>query len=382
LKSKIVDKSLDVNKTVWVNPKKIEFYTLKKFDIWKDRGKVIGGDWDLLEKRFEDKEIYVSFKEHFLNGKRWEETSFYKVIMDEIPKTTLLSSKKVKEECDNKMKRIDLLYQNIKKYGYKTNEEILLERGVYNPIMVEDEVTVNIGRYGDLLYNDGKHRLSIAKLLEIPQIPVKIVVRHPQWMKLREELLAFAAEKDGGLYHPLTHPDLRDLKTRYGDYRFNVIKENLSVKRGTLLDIGAQLGYFCCKFEDEGFDCYALRCLYFLKKLRRAENRNYKIIPQSIFEYKKGRKLRYDVVLALNIFHHFLKEKNFYGQLVSLLHRLEAKELFLQTHVPEEPQMKGAYVNYTPDEFVDFILENSSLEAGKLIGKTEDGRPLYKLYRK
>jgi len=43
--------------------------------------------------------------------------------------------------------------------------------------------------------------------------------------------------------------------------------------------------------------------------------------------------------------------------------------------------MEGAYVNLSPDDFVEFIIKNSSLEEYKFIGKTPDGRPLYKLYR-
>lgn len=379
------DIDFDINKTVWVNPEKIEFCTLKKFDIWKDRGRIIDGDWDRLEKRFADKDVYKAFKEHFINGKDWNHTSFYNTTLNEILRRGFFSYSKALSECDINMKNIDILYNEIKLHGYKTNKEILLEKGIYNPIMVEDEVTVNIGRYGDLLYNDGKHRLTIAKLQKISLMPIKIVVRHPQWMELRKQLIEFATGHGGLLYHPLTHPDLRDIKSRYDDYRFKIIKQNLSIKDGELLDIGARLGYFCCKFEDEGFECYAvepsLRCLYFLKKLKRAENKRFKIIAKSIFKYKKREKIIFDVVLALNVFHHFLKKKGTYEELISLLKRLEAKELYLQTHKPEEKQMEGAYVNLSPDDFVEFIIKNSSLEEYKFIGKTTDGRPLYKLYR-
>ena len=40
------------DKTLWVNPEKIAYSSLKEFDIYRDKGAVIGGDWDRLEKRF------------------------------------------------------------------------------------------------------------------------------------------------------------------------------------------------------------------------------------------------------------------------------------------------------------------------------------------
>ncbi len=83
----------------------------------------------------------------------------------------------------------------------------------------------------------------------------------------------------------------------------------------------------------------------------------------------------------MNIFHHFLKKKELYFKLIELLKRLKMKELFLQTHRHNEAQMEGAYKNYSPEEVVDFVLENSCLDEFKLIGE-EDGRPIYKLYSK
>ncbi len=150
-----------------------------------------------------------------------------------------------------------------------------------------------------------------------------------------------------------------------------------------MLDIGANLGYFCRKFEEEGFDCYAVEVnlyyLYFLKKLKKAENKKFKIIPRSIFNYKKHQQINFDVVLALFIFHHFLKRKNTYLNLIKLLNRLKVKELFFGAHNPKEFKKGSVYKNYTPDQFVNFLINNSCLNKAKCIGKTKTGRYLYKL---
>jgi hypothetical protein len=104
------------------------------------------------------------------------------------------------------------------------------------------------------------------------------------------------------------------------------------------------------------------------------------VIPESIFQYQDIENLYFDVVLALNIFHHFLKDKSSYLELINLFKKLNMKEMYFQPHLPNEPQMKGAYRNYSEEKFVEFILQNSKLNKAKLIGTANDGRKIYKLY--
>ena len=186
------------------------------------------------------------------------------------------------------------------------------------------------------------------------------------------------------MYQPFTHPDLQDIPSYYDSFRIDLIKKNLSIKKGTVLDIGAQLGYFCHRFEEEGFDCYAVESdpvnIYLLRKLKKIEKRRFRIIPQSIFDYNKGSNLSFDIVLALNIFHHFLKTRKSYEELTVLLKRIKTKEMFFQAHKYDEPQMRGAYKNLHPHEFADFILKYTNLTNYKLIGETKDNRKIYKFY--
>jgi len=159
--------------------------------------------------------------------------------------------------------------------------------------------------------------------------------------------------------------------------------ENVSIKEGSLLDIGANLGYFCHVFEENGYDCYAVEndpfTVRLMQKLARAENRKFKIISGSVFDSPEIRNTHFNVVLALNIFHHFIKTREGFENLVDLLKNLEMDELFFEAHSPDEQQMVNAYRNYTPEEFVEFILENSSLKKSYLISKGENGRSLYRL---
>lgn len=109
----------------------------------------------------------------------------------------------------------------------------------------------------------------------------------------------------------------------------------MAVRKGRLLDIGANLGYFCHRFEDEGFECYAVENspteLFLLKRLQRAENKKFQIVGESIFNWSQVNQIHFDVVLALNVFHHAIKTKVSYHKLISLLQNLRMTELFFET---------------------------------------------------
>ncbi len=366
----------------WIDPAKIKYIyeSDKCLDIWLDKGKVIGGNWDALS-RFEESDVYKALRNVLINKDKWENTSFYRRVLNQILNGEEKWGCRNELEFRERLKDIEFLFEYIKKHGYKSKK--LLE---VNSKQKEDEVTVNIGRYGDLLLNNGRHRLSIAKLLNIKKIPIKITAKHQKWVDFKNQILNYAEKMGGVVYQPLTHVDLQSIPSQYKDDRFDFIKKNTTSKKGTLLDIGTHWGYFCHKFEEEGYDCYAvendIESLYFLGKLKRAEDRRFKIISKSIFDSYDEIPKKFDVVLALNIFHHFIKHEDDYHKLVNLLNKLEMEEMFFQSHRTDEPQMKGAFKNFTPEEFVYFILQNSCLKKMECIGKTDqDGRFLYRLYK-
>jgi len=377
-------RNLDIDKTLFLPPEKIVYSSLREFELHDFIGAVIGGDWDRLEKRFEDLDVYVAFKQVLMEGKDWNETVFYKRILDALRKGEFLWGCGNENDLQQRCKNLEGLFQTIKKEGYRTQLSLLQSERFVGPITIVDEVTISVGRDGDLLFSDGAHRLAIAKLLGIKQIPVKIAVRHQEWMVFVGELLQYARSLGGKLYQPATHPDLADIAALHKcKERFLMIRRNISAKTGRLLDIGANLGYFCHRFEEEGFDCYAVeespRELYFLRKLRRSENRKFKIVTGSIFNWSQVGEMYFDVVLALNVFHHALKTKEGYYQLVALLQNLQMRELFFESADEDDPQMNGAYRNYSESEFVDFIMRVSMLKHAEIIGKAGDSRTIYKL---
>jgi len=369
----------------WVDPKKIVYTTKKEFNIYEYQGRVIGGNWDRLERKFNEIDFYISYERRASEGRDWEELPYYKRVLGQIeagiPKWGCYS----KKELDRRCELLDKVFESIKRNGYRSQLYVEKGQGKDRLLGVIDEVTVNIGRYGDLLFNNGRHRLTFAKLCGIENIPVRITVRHSEWEDFKKEVEMYARRHHGKVYAPLTHIDLRSIPSHYSDERFKIIKSNMGKGNHTVLDIGAHWGYFCHKFEEEGFHCTAVEydeeSLYFLRKLKRAGNSKFKVVPASVFDLVRGGPLKYDVVLALAVFHHFLKEDSAFGKLKLLLNALHVKEMYFEPNLPREPQMRGAFITFSTEEFVDFILNNSCLNEQKVVGKCEDGRLLYKLWR-
>jgi hypothetical protein len=94
----------------------------------------------------------------------------------------------------------------------------------------------------------------------------------------------------------------------------------------------------------------------------------------------RGR-LKYDVILALNIFHHFLKDKFRYYRWLDFLERLDTKVIYFEPHLSNEEQMRGSYINYEPEEFANVIAKRCKMKRVQEIGHSTDGRPFYVLYK-
>ncbi|UOY10293.1 hypothetical protein [Methanonatronarchaeum sp. AMET6-2] len=221
----------DPYKIIFINPQNIKYMTIPRFtdNLSRYYCYVISGNWDknildLTPKeartecsykkpclvKFEDYSLYKSFKKRYKEGEQWKKTKLYKEFMDSnrIDKIQELS-------------KYDYLFKKIKENGYKTQTELrkkfkenkdipFFRNDTINEI---NEIRVNIGRDGQFIFDDGRHRLSIAKILEIKKIPVRIFVRHKKWQKIREEISKAQniSELSKKTKKHINHPDLQDL---------------------------------------------------------------------------------------------------------------------------------------------------------------------------
>lgn len=377
------------SKVYWISPKRIIYHTnfLKNedaekvhfagrvFDSKTMRGKVVGGNWDITPYKFTDLTVYKSLKKRIEDRAEWQDTEYYKTMLKLAESGLYCWGVKNKDDLNRRCKYLDSLIASIKNNGYRLNRH--------------DEIDVNIGRNGEYLFQNGVHRLSIAKILGIKYVPVMVFVRHKKWQEFREFMVSYAKQqRRGRLYQPIVHPDLADVP--YYDLEghncediMKAIKLHLGPEKGVMLDIGANIGFFCHKFEDLGYQCYAIEVdpvtFRILKKIKIAENKKFETINRSIFDMEFIKKMKFDVVLALNVFHHFLKTKTEFIKLKALLKNLKTDQMFFEAHRYDDAQMKDAFVNYTQPEFVDFILQHTSLNKSEVIYSAKNGRTIFKL---
>lgn len=147
-----------------------------------------GGDWDQTSTEpLSEYFGYRGFVQHFEEDMEWEDTDLYargcEVIVDQGRKTWDYSDI---ESFRNHLDEIDELYSDIAKNGYKNQYEIAAEQGgVMNigglPVGI-DEISVAICRDGEICLIDGRHRLFCAKLLDIDEVPVRVTLRHEDWL--------------------------------------------------------------------------------------------------------------------------------------------------------------------------------------------------------
>ena len=217
-------------KLLWIDPNLINHKLVPFFNNYvPDINKTycIGDDWDTNKRetnkiypqkyekipnkrtlvRVKDLDWYQSFDSHFNDGISWEETKLYHRRMREGFKTNRYNTE---EGLQKRLNDIEQLYQYIASEGYKTQSALAQEDDI--PIEASDwthEVQVNIGRSGEFILDDGRNRLILAQILDVPKIPVRVLVRHKQWQEIRKDIHNNGFSEKYEEFRD--HPDLQDV---------------------------------------------------------------------------------------------------------------------------------------------------------------------------
>lgn len=225
VRSRVLPRVSDANPLdlVWIDPSDIEYIHPPGLPRPPDRyGYVIGGEWDKNKIRFEEYFTHKSFQARYEDGADWEETELFEWRLSNIQSGQSPRGLSSRSELDSYLSGIDDLYQKISKEGYKSQQELLelspSETRARNNDSIHpalNEICVNIGRAGEMIKRgSGHHRLSIAKILDLDEIPVVVKTRHSKWQRVRDEIqnsMTFyqLSEKAQGV---IDHPDLSEIR--------------------------------------------------------------------------------------------------------------------------------------------------------------------------
>lgn len=190
----------------WISPSDIQSYNEEPDGPLSPC--VRGGDWDLNTKPFEERVQYISLANHFLHDIPWRETDEFNRLKSKYNWTTQRTLRRLNE--------YDEMYNQFQDGEYKTQRELRsLEYRLSQPFDLYsicplwNEIAVSIGRDGEFIWREnGQHRLTIAKLTEVEEVPVRIRFRHSIWQRKRDRIWTEEPEQ---LPENATHPDIADL---------------------------------------------------------------------------------------------------------------------------------------------------------------------------
>jgi hypothetical protein len=159
--------------------------------------------WEKSVMPLKNYEFYNSVRKYIQNDVEWEMTEFGSYSSD--PKYN--------------SKTIDQIHSSLEKDGYLTQKQLRAQQNTVKNFILpppeNHEVAVVIGRDGKIIFDEGKHRFVVARLIGIPRIPVHVVVRHKRWQSIREEVASCRNinNLDEDIKDMLDHPDLKPLLT-------------------------------------------------------------------------------------------------------------------------------------------------------------------------
>lgn len=175
----------------------------RNFDMQRDKGRVLDGNWDVKAHRFSELKVYQAIKLRIEMEIDWVDTEFFSESLRDIEAGIALWGCRSRQDLIARCESVDLIISDMRNNGYRAGYQSLLPNEDMGRLAkhprYSEEITVNIGREGDFFFQDGRHRLAIAKSLGIETIPVKVLVRHRLWC---EKLIQASTENDANADHP------------------------------------------------------------------------------------------------------------------------------------------------------------------------------------
>ncbi|MBA2665906.1 MAG: hypothetical protein H0U69_02600 [Trueperaceae bacterium] len=175
------------------------------------------GDWDLSTTPFSEHFVFSSIAARFTRAVPWSDTRLVEVALAGVRSGDgRYHGCTTEAALETRLRALETLHEHVRRDGYKAQSELArqpnhpLLRRRYRPPEL-DEVLVDIGRDGEFILVDGVHRFSVARVLEVPRIPVCVLVRHAEWQRLRDR----AARAPNSVPETVRqHPDIEHLLGR------------------------------------------------------------------------------------------------------------------------------------------------------------------------
>ena len=377
------DRFLDPDRLLSVPPSAIEFKTLLPGSALRGHGCgwVLDGDWDAPEHPFVNDRRYKAVRDVLADGKRWQDTQEYAEAVQTLDAGRPVRYCCTRQELDARYRDLDGLARAISDEGYLTQQELRARRTREWQLGRQDEISVAIGRHGEILYRDGAHRLAIAKLVGVPCLPVEVEVRHADWMTFRRAIEGYAVSHGGKVPTPLLHPDLDNVPSHYTcTARLSVVEEHLSTPCA-VLDLAPGWGYFATRLEERGATCTVLTGPSsegpFLAGLRRACGRTFAMVSEQDLRSLPEERRRFDACLLLN--DGLGHAPTFLTDVERVLRGLAIKDLLVEPDAFTRRAGRPADPASDERRFLESLMALTGLSDCTCVGRSSEAGPLYRL---
>ena len=157
---------------LWVNPTKLE-YSISASNMYDDdkeypRFGVLAGSWDEQKGSWSESKLFGSLRNRFVDDVPWQETYYYQYAASRIESggsVGYLDGPQTKANLETYLDELDELYEDIRDNGYDPSSAI----------------SVHIGRNGEWIVGHGHHRRTLASILNVESVPVRVKFRHAEW---------------------------------------------------------------------------------------------------------------------------------------------------------------------------------------------------------
>ena len=159
-------------------------------------------DFDLDKRELPEAE---QLRERVMSGIEWHNTRQHQTMLERF-----ILKGKSQQDLEEYYTGFENLYYSIRENGFMPPDGVTEGVPGIEKRWKPDSMAVNIGRDGDFFHYTGFHRMRIAKMLNIKQVPVRVIARHKKWQMLRERI--FEESKSGKLSEYsekfINHPDI------------------------------------------------------------------------------------------------------------------------------------------------------------------------------
>lgn len=209
-------------KLVQVDPQRPDCYNSEHGLKW-GLGRIAGGEWDRAENchPLTETTTYKGLTQRFEAGYDWEETAIYRRAEERIATDgSARGYESIEAFRNERCAYLDDLFERIEQGGYRPNHRGTHDNPAADENPFEDayvhhlEPLVVVGRSGEIHWTEGYHRLFIARILDVDEIPVQVLCRHENWQRIRDEIHGSpTAELPAAYREDADHPDLRDVRS-------------------------------------------------------------------------------------------------------------------------------------------------------------------------